>query len=185
MLIPLNTDRHRFIPACAGNSCLKTLFVRASTVHPRLRGELIPPKSTPKKWPGSSPLARGTLIQRYLKRVVQRFIPACAGNSPYVPVPAVFLSGSSPLARGTLFRHPPFHLRGRFIPACAGNSFKLGSMITMSPVHPRLRGELPGCSWQSRCNSGSSPLARETLRRKYENYRYCRFIPACAGNSCC
>ena len=142
MLIPLNTDRHRFIPACAGNSCLKTLFVRASTVHPRLRGELIPPKSTPKKWPGSSPLARGTLKFLGLNFMMCRFIPACAGNSHS----AVFETGGTtvhPRLRGELAVCAcTCGLSQRFIPACAGNSLSPSSISSKGTVHPRLRGEL-------------------------------------------
>ena len=76
---------------------------------------------------------------------------------------AALYGGSSPLARGT--------------------RFKLGSMITMSPVHPRLRGELNSRMDDPGELIGSSPLARGTQRESpYEQLDY-RFIPACAGNS--
>ena len=71
----------RFIPACAGNSVVPIITLFCSTVHPRLRGELLYESWKEPIENGSSPLARGTqcLIltwHRYL-----RFIPACAGNS--------------------------------------------------------------------------------------------------------
>ena len=51
----------RFIPACAGNSCLWSIGASAISVHPRVCGEL------PRR-------SRG-------ERQHRRFIPACAGNS--------------------------------------------------------------------------------------------------------
>ena len=54
----------------------------------------------------------------------------------------VNVTGSSPLARGTQeFLHQILLLL-RFIPACAGNSFIVEIDQRLSPVHPRLRGEL-------------------------------------------
>ena len=90
-------------------------------VHPRLRGELdsIDPYSIDEC--GSSPLARGTQLFVINQTTIDRFIPACAGNSlKHAPrwvfgtvhprlrgelkdseeVPMI-VNGSSPLARGT------------------------------------------------------------------------------------
>ena len=50
-------------------------------VHPRLRGELYVYIMIIYTILGSSPLARGTLIQGKSFDNVFRFIPACAGNS--------------------------------------------------------------------------------------------------------
>jgi len=119
----ISTAIRRFIPACAGNSRRKTMKDHVFAVHPRLRGELgatlflpffhrrfIPAcagnsnlsRSSTNCCPGSSPLARGTLLQgdkeskcmtvhprlrgelvvvRLNRFTVFRFIPACAGNS--------------------------------------------------------------------------------------------------------
>ena len=71
----------RFIPAYAGNSCRGRSRPKASTVHPRLRGELRT-QSLRSSWiAGSSPLTRGT--QHLGNRLCSdcRFIPAYAGNS--------------------------------------------------------------------------------------------------------
>ena len=153
-------------------------------VHPRVCGEL-------------AALDRGSAR-------INRFIPACAGNSP-------------PRAGGA---------RGktRFIPACAGNSPRRPSQPNCKTVHPRVCGELGRATLAALRAAGSSPRVRGTpggrLRRlscKSVHPRVCgelaaaiegrqwiggssprvrgtriqnvplsrpyRFIPACAGNS--
>ena len=111
----------RFIPAYAGNSCRGRSRPKASTVHPRLRGELT--------------------------ALVLAFFGAF---------------GSSPLTRGT----PDIGQRcidpNRFIPAYAGNSIAGSRQVLPYPVHPRLRGELPGNSNNVNPDIGSSPLTRGT-----------------------
>ena len=92
----------RFIPACAGNSGLRPAFLKSPTVHPRLRGELWARGGSRYTETGSSPLARGTPINALPFRAYNRFIPACAGNSPQNLQKVHYLNGSSPLARGTL-----------------------------------------------------------------------------------
>ena len=134
---------------------------------------------------------------------MERFIPACAGNSYQnqrenqkravhprlrgelltIINSKLTLSGSSPLARGTLLKLRLISHQIRFIPACAGNSI----WRTLSPgnqlVHPRLRGELFILRTNSSISSGSSPLARGTRDHQTKHLRQRRFIPACAGNS--
>ena len=115
-------QRHRFIPACAGNS------IATLDDHDLICG--------------SSPRVRGTLPREPPRAGGRRFIPACAGNSelsysrfdatPVHPrvcgelcaqLGGVLVGGgSSPRVRGT---RPPRSATShpcRFIPACAGNS---------------------------------------------------------------
>ena len=152
---------------------------------------------------GSSPLARGTQHPGLCRYRRDRFIPACAGNSarpaalealqPVHPrlrgelklliIHGYMLLGSSPLARGTLFLYIKFFINRRFIPACAGNSDLQGPRNIVSPVHPRLRGELVAGHFSSNKKAGSSPLARGTHPRRFQGHLLRRFIPACAGNS--
>ena len=74
----------RFIPAYAGNSCRGRSRPKASTVHPRLRGELRT-QSLRSSWiAGSSPLTRGTPVWPRDRGSKRRFIPAYAGNSSLV-----------------------------------------------------------------------------------------------------
>ena len=93
---------------------------------------------------------------------LDRFIPACAGNSlgsvspakrlPVHPrvcgelhkltVYSISASGSSPRVRGTRRQFPRRLRLHRFIPACAGNSRPRCRPRNPQPVHPRVCGEL-------------------------------------------
>ena len=118
------TVPRRFIPAYAGNSFSLSHHPIHYSVHPRLRGELPPKSSFGDMNIGSSPLTRGTPFSHRNICVLQRFIPAYAGNSDAAGT--VFyesavhprlrgelaslqtsftpLAGSSPLTRGTQLR---------------------------------------------------------------------------------
>ena len=74
-------DAHRFIPARAGNTAASARSARFSPVHPRSRGEHRTSKAAFSSAGGSSPLARGTLVFCPLPELVERFIPARAGNT--------------------------------------------------------------------------------------------------------
>ena len=79
-----DVDFSRFIPACAGNSVFDRSHDYKTTVHPRLRGELLHNHILNFVNGGSSPLARGTQLEDGTATLGQRFIPACAGNSRYM-----------------------------------------------------------------------------------------------------
>ena len=111
----------RLIPARAGNIVTQVAQGLSPAAHPRSRGEhraRIDPDGT---LFGSSPLARGTLLERVAALTADRLIPARAGNihsrnrasrghaahprsrgehCSACP-PGVCSFGSSPLARGT------------------------------------------------------------------------------------
>ena len=132
----------RFIPARAGNTRPSTRSPDVFTVHPRSRGEHAAKRANKGFTVGSSPLARGTLVLHHPRPVVERFIPARAGNtqrSLRLPAPAAVHprsrgehltyqlgsevnDGSSPLARGTQFQAQDVLEDLRFIPARAGNT---------------------------------------------------------------
>ena len=114
----------RFIPACAGNSVFPCFCVSGISVHPRVCGEQQPYVGVGVGGHGSSPRVRGTVYLRGADCLVDRFIPACAGNSARIThsarVPAVhprvcgeqiqriadqpLYCGSSPRVRGTVFK---------------------------------------------------------------------------------
>ena len=71
----------------------------------------------------------------------------------------------------------------RFIPAYAGNSAELVGVKISHTVHPRLRGELRGFSFNFLLLAGSSPLTRGTPDNLTVGDMGVRFIPAYAGNS--
>ena len=153
----------RSIPAYAGNSAQGKARNLLRSVHPRLRGELVKIQALTNFTAGSSPLTRGTQFFRRSVCVIDRFIPAYAGNSNdhfrplrnfevhprlrgelRIFLPRSFIAvGSSPLTRGTRERRRSYQL------CCS--------------VHPRLRGELPAPIRQTSKHLGSSPLTRGTL----------------------
>jgi len=71
----------RFIPACAGNTYSAGRPVPCPAVHPRMRGEHCQIQRAAKAAGGSSPHARGTLLSELNDFSLERFIPACAGNT--------------------------------------------------------------------------------------------------------
>ena len=117
------------------------------TVHPRACGELSRPGLAESPSAGSSPRMRGTHYLFGGCPVLERFIPAHAGNSVRrprsLPRPTVHpracgelsssrryaqsSSGSSPRMRGTPPAPSPNRPTQRFIPAHAGNSRLLAS----------------------------------------------------------
>ena len=52
-------------------------------VHPRVRGEQGDSRPLNSSKVGSSPRARGTVCRELSPSAYHRFIPACAGNSPF------------------------------------------------------------------------------------------------------
>ena len=195
----------RFIPACAGNRVEETVTASDSPVHPRVCGEQSGVRSPRSESVGSSPRVRGTERSPPSTAAVERFIPACAGNSscsrgrecshsvhPRVcgeqgcwRYPAAQCHGSSPRVRGTALPRRARSRITRFIPACAGNSLWGFDGEPFSTVHPRVCGEQS--RWQPHVLviCGSSPRVRGTDHHAEPSLSHRRFIPACAGNSLC
>ena len=196
-------DPDRFIPACAGNASRISATCSATPVHPRMRGERS--RKTGERAPvgGSSPHARGTRQADHLNRIVQRFIPAYAGNATTLHRPHFWNSvhprirgerdptyttdglkrGSSPHTRGTHWRYLGRWLGRRFIPAYAGNARAPRWPTWPNTVHPRIRGERPISRANHRRIAGSSPHTQGTHRGEREESKAERFIPAYAGNA--
>jgi len=77
----------RFIPACAGNASRRNFRGIVRLVHPRVCGERARIAADRSASRGSSPRVRGTPQRQDLVLLVDRFIPACAGNA-IVTVPS-------------------------------------------------------------------------------------------------
>ncbi len=175
----------------------------ASAVYPRGCGERRNRVNFPCYQLGLSPRVRGTRNTRHGLHVLNRFIPAGAGNafnscSSLVPrsvyprgcgeraleLPeTASRPGLSPRVRGTL-AHVKRPLRlTRFIPAGAGNAPKLARLPSVSAVYPRGCGERPCGGSALRCPSGLSPRVRGTREIAMGPRAMERFIPAGAGNA--
>ncbi|SUD50427.1 Domain of uncharacterised function (DUF2825) [Ectopseudomonas oleovorans] len=198
-----SSDSVRFIPAGAGNTRNPARRRQPAAVHPRWRGEHQGSPDAEAWRPGSSPLARGTLVHPRLPGSNSRFIPAGAGNTKptstrpsLMPVHPrwrgehavvragnVFDYGSSPLARGTLQGEYRRSAYPRFIPAGAGNTLTPVTGAHPMTVHPRWRGEHGLFDHDLKASPGSSPLARGTLIPRLHVPAAQRFIPAGAGNT--
>ena len=136
---------HRFIPAGAGNTAIYGSSIIISAVYPRWRGEHTRRIQRRRQRRGLSPLARGTLFFQEFIFLIERFIPAGAGNTysaclrtrstPVYPrwrgehermnFSGITRGGLSPLARGTPFSITARNSSPRFIPAGAGNTLNI------------------------------------------------------------
>ena len=195
----------RLIPACAGNTLRFHLALAQSRAHPRMRGEH---QHRCRQWvhsTGSSPHARGTLLDMPRSHRPRGLIPACAGNT--VRGCALSLkswahprmrgehnhaanalrlpTGSSPHARGTRAASPFRDALTGLIPACAGNTSQRLRACHASGAHPRMRGEHAALNTEAGKAVGSSPHARGTLPCCPGTPAPGRLIPACAGNTVC
>ena len=197
------TCARRFIPACAGNTRCPPARSPRRPVHPRVCGEHVRRLGSVQPCCGSSPRVRGTPQRPHRVQHLQRFIPACAGNTgpclrrrSRTPVhprvcgehPAIISirrawSGSSPRVRGTRALFDQRAHVVRFIPACAGNTMTAWRIIRLAPVHPRVCGEHRAAMTPRHEQAGSSPRVRGTPRLPVLDTTANRFIPACAGNT--
>ena len=193
----------RFIPACAGNTTIGDIQQSRFSVHPRVCGEHIITRTDEPAIYGSSPRVRGTPGEGRVRVQIDRFIPACAGNTssrtsrPHRPPvhPRVCgehpLSasgpdpqrGSSPRVRGTQGRRILVLPVKRFIPACAGNTRPPSTVSHLPSVHPRVCGEHVVAHRCVPAQDGSSPRVRGTPLVEVKSNGGRRFIPACAGNT--
>ncbi len=154
-------QRHRFIPAGAGNAWRPLTLTTSIPVHPRGCGERTAGHVARLLEHGSSPRVRGTRQRLQKAERALRFIPAGAGNAPTPrrrTGPATVHprgcgerkppqagagrgAGSSPRVRGTQIRRAAGLPSDRFIPAGAGNARRRMAWTPPWPVHPRGCGE--------------------------------------------
>ena len=173
------------------------------TAHPRSRGEHAIGYLCEGFGGGSSPLARGTQLERIFDENPSRLIPARAGNTKVLHrAIAAFTAhprsrgehsgkllnsrvfcGSSPLARGTRIGITQSRRHSRLIPARAGNTLPPPARGLAPAAHPRSRGEHLPISTEWIDIFGSSPLARGTRLARRDAPRDRRLIPARAGNT--
>ena len=172
--------------------------------HPRSRGEHAATLFSVGSRSGSSPLARGTPGVDAACLVIVGLIPARAGNTNFLEIPAaspwahprsrgehihddrrrINSLGSSPLARGTRQSGAGKLTRRGLIPARAGNTGRVAVTGGVRRAHPRSRGEHRLSAHLYFDLPGSSPLARGTLTGGAPAICRVGLIPARAGNTC-
>ena len=132
---------------------------------------------------GSSPLARGK--RQVADRIVGvlGIIPACAGETRRVNVPAQVNKDHPRLRGGNVGTKRGFHVPERIIPACAGETIHRRARMLTGRDHPRLRGGNSLSSARPVDTGGSSPLARGKLGAFTEAALDAGIIPACAGET--
>ena len=169
--------------------------------HPRSRGVYATRIWVVSAMSGSSPLARGLLIEITPHVVPLRIIPARAGFTTAPGIQAMLeadhprsrgvyslpaevrrvAEGSSPLARGLRAGLGCESPSSRIIPAHAGFTTKTGRRSSPSTDHPRSRGvyfHTPLIAFQT---AGSSPLARGLRCSCGHGVGVAGIIPARAG----
>ena len=168
------------IPAHAGKTRQAPRADRASTAHPRSRGENISPGTNTFMVGGSSPLTRGKRIRRWSSSGLPRLIPAHAGKTSRLSAApqacrahprsrgenqmtyGIDLTevGSSPLTRGKPRFSGRAELRPRLIPAHAGKTRSRQPFCSGLGAHPRSRGENPRRGRCHREADGAHPRSR-------------------------
>ena len=201
----LRRRRHhrRIIPALAGNTDAARRSRRATTDHPRSRGEYRCGCGIGPGVHGSSPLSRGIRSSAPRPLAVGRIIPALAGNTradrhhhlhiedhprsrgEYRPIAdaARRWAGSSPLSRGIRAPAAPLAAAVGIIPALAGNTRRGGWWPPACRDHPRSRGEYSLGVGDHAAGGGSSPLSRGIPAQVLEAEDLLGIIPALAGNT--
>ena len=173
----------RIIPADAGNTIGMPCRKAWRADHPRGCGEHIPQALIQAGGEGSSPRMRGTLVTWADRDGPVRVIPADAGNTIIIALPAYAIGdhprgcgehgqalstvqsrpGSSPRMRGTRGADAALAPVGGIIPADAGNTSAWSIMLVSPRDHPRGCGEHVVVVRVERPELGSSPRMRGTL----------------------
>ena len=149
------------IPACAGSTGTVAVSGSQCRDHPRMRGEHCARHRDRAYRGGSSPHARGALMDGKVPNAIIGIIPACAGSTHAPSSPPLATrdhprmrgehlrpdrergcrAGSSPHARGARPYGIPARRPGGIIPACAGSTYHTLSIARGGRDHPRMRGE--------------------------------------------
>ena len=173
----------RLIPARAGNTSEVFSVQKASAAHPRSRGEHFITTQIRIDFVGSSPLARGTLSHLPAIRIVNRLIPARAGNTRN-GLGVVKSTSAHPRSRGEHhFLCDVHHVDNGSSPLARGTPHSTKPASVSVAAHPRSRGEHFKVHHHGICHRGSSPLARGTQPLRRAPILHHRLIPARAGNT--
>ena len=193
----------RIIPAYAGSTFVVSYLGTRTADHPRIRGEHSCADWLSSAASGSSPHTRGARASGEALDRRGRIIPAYAGSTRTLPLPAAVCQdhprirgehqplllaelrdrGSSPHTRGARPRSRTVRRSSRIIPAYAGSTSPTPPRSPTRTDHPRIRGE----HWSLIClgflGAGSSPHTRGALPPAPQGRKARRIIPAYAGST--
>ena len=150
---------------------------------------------------GLSPRVRGNLGQEASIPLINRSIPACAGEPSRATsawaAPSVYprvcggtdyykrvcesLGGLSPRVRGNQVSVATEQTSGRSIPACAGEPTRPSTQHYQRWVYPRVCGGTSVAALSGLSMNGLSPRVRGNLESRSRVCQHQRSIPACAG----
>ena len=193
----------RIIPAHAGSTPSRRAASPGGTDHPRTCGEHSQVRSISRALEGSSPHMRGARSMRDRALECCRIIPAHAGSTDLVVLPAgdgpdhprtcgehlrytVLMTptgGSSPHMRGARQGEVRTANGPRIIPAHAGSTAAQIATDTTDTDHPRTCGEHVAESVRENKDAGSSPHMRGAPHSLLSGYLSLRIIPAHAGST--
>ena len=195
----------RYIPACAGEAPWFTTRATVIPVHPRVCGGSSFVGWLALSGPGTSPRVRGKHEASQARHLINRYIPACAGEArnakglsyglqvhprvcggspPSVAQPPN-QAGTSPRVRGKLRRERARRFAEGYIPACAGEACRAASGSRRTGVHPRVCGGSDAARQRPELPPGTSPRVRGKPRPRPLDRRRRGYIPACAGEATC
>ena len=189
------------IPACAGEPRSMPPTPSSARVYPRVCGGTDGTTLETFRQDGLSPRVRGNRGRVVGHELVERSIPACAGEPStwarpphsggvyprvcggtlYLGTTTALWWGLSPRVRGNhrdVEQGQP--LKGS-IPACAGEPSGAGRPARPRGVYPRVCGGTRSFRFLPLDVRGLSPRVRGNLGRAGRPWRQCGSIPACAG----
>ena len=167
----------------AAQSALEFLALVGFTDHPRECGANASPTVAPSAGFGSSPRVRGKPSLPFDTLIIDRIIPACAGQTDMRYTTSLASSGSSPRVRGKQPQAAADGDEGRIIPACAGQTRGRDRQHDARPDHPRACGANVQFCELSVAEGGSSPRVRGKQAPHLTAASSIRIIPACAGQT--
>ena len=193
----------RIIPASAGQTTSSNQAAAPATDHPRECGANEQMPDLYNEMDGSSPRVRGKPAVYLEIPVLDRIIPASAGQTscrngvweptadhprecganPRLRAIGPICCGSSPRVRGKLVVHQPLQAHRRIIPASAGQTGHGWRSFVVLADHPRECGANRTLSNVLLPTIGSSPRVRGKHRLLVRTHQTRRIIPASAGQT--
>ena len=179
------------------------MTLEVATVHPHMRGEYFCDLLHGSSIHGSPPHAWGIPEPGYIVSEDTRFTPTCVGNTrgaviirfhhPVHPhmrgeyrLNGLALEdslGSPPHAWGILYFQQYYRVQQRFTPTCVGNTSHPCFILSITSVHPHMRGEYYPLFYGVYQSGGSPPHAWGIRGLVYRAAHDQRFTPTCVGNT--